>query len=314
MFSSERRLPHAAICTRSLRLTTSEVGLRYELHPNQDINTTGGNIKYCRTSTSVISATAPVAMRVLLSRLNLQFFIQPLPAMPSINAPSRNVPPPRQQSKQPKNTIVKKKPASVADRGLSKRTRGRQAHEENIRQHERAAVVGEQRILNRPSHMRHVEVLRTGHNVISNQVFTGREGKPPPQPRAKPPMPVWDRLAGQPGHPAGTTTAAARLTLDRREGGGQGVVAENNTGDAAGTSSQRISAEWAGGSDIRESGKEENRGSSGGRDRRSEQTTAHHAGENSPGAGRSQAATAVTSTTTTKPAVPPLDLSRQPTE
>lgn len=42
--------------------------------------------------------------------------------------------------------------------------------------------------------MRHVEVLRTGHNVISNQVFTGREGKPPLQPRARPPVPVWDRI------------------------------------------------------------------------------------------------------------------------
>lgn len=102
-----------------------------------------------------------------------------------------------QKKSQLKNTAVKiKEAAVVADRGLSKRTRGREAHEENIRQHEHAAAVSEQRALNRPSHMRHVEVLRTGHDVISNQVFTGREGKPPPKPRARPPAPVWDRLSG----------------------------------------------------------------------------------------------------------------------
>ncbi|CAM9647124.1 unnamed protein product, partial [Hapterophycus canaliculatus] len=98
---------------------------------------------------------------------------------------------------QPKKTVVKNKPASVADRGLSKRTRGRHAHEENVRQQERAAALREERTLNRPSHMRHVEVLRTGHNVVSNEIFTGRGGRPPPQPRARPPMPVWDRLSGQ---------------------------------------------------------------------------------------------------------------------
>lgn len=84
----------------------------------------------------------------------------------------------------------------MADRGLTKRSRGRQAHEENVRQHERQHERAEQRILNRPSHMRHVEVLRTGHDVISNQVFTGRQGRPPAKPRARPPAPVWDRLSG----------------------------------------------------------------------------------------------------------------------
>lgn len=214
--------------------------------------------------------------------------------------------PPPENNQQPKNTIAKKNTASVADRGLSKRTRGRQAHEENIRQHERAADVSEQRILNRPSHMRHVEVLRTGHNVISNQVFTGREGQPPPQPRAKPPMPIWDRLSGQPGHPEAMATAEARATLVRERGQG---VEGNTTGVANG--SQMVLADRGGGSDKPPCGKEE-RGSSSGRDRSSEQTTSH-VGESSAGSGAEilQAATAASST---KPAVPPLDLSRQPDE
>lgn len=89
--------------------------------------------------------------------------------------------------------------AVAADRGLTKRVAGRKVHEESIRQHERKAAIDDERTLNRPSHMRHVEVLRTGHDVISNQVFTGRVGKPPPQPRARPPVSVWDKLSGPDG-------------------------------------------------------------------------------------------------------------------
>ncbi|CAM9444739.1 unnamed protein product, partial [Laminaria digitata] len=101
-------------------------------------------------------------------------------------------------NQQPKNARAAKSEsaaAAVADRGLTKRTQGRQLHAENVLRHERSAEVRDQRTLNRPSHMRHVEILRTGHDVISNRVFTGREGKPPREPRARPPVPVWDRLA-----------------------------------------------------------------------------------------------------------------------
>lgn len=135
---------------------------------------------------------------------------------------------------QPKKTVVKND-SSVADRGLTKRTRGRQAHEENIRQHERAAAISEQRALNRPSHQRHVEVLRTGHNVISNRVFTGREGKPPPQPRAKPPVPVWDRLSRQPEAAAAAPRSTRGQEGNQREeegSGGRDLKERGGSGDS----------------------------------------------------------------------------------
>lgn len=36
--------------------------------------------------------------------------------------------------------------------------------------------------------------------MIINQIFTGREECPPPKPRTRPPVPVWDRLSGAETH------------------------------------------------------------------------------------------------------------------
>ncbi len=201
-----------------------------------------------------------------------------------------------------------KNKSSVADRGLFKRTRGRQAHEENIRQHERTAALNEQRTLNRPSHMRHVEVLRTGHDVISNRVFTGRDGKPPPQPRAKAPLPVWDRLAGQ-------RRESSEATAGREAGRG---LDEKSTGARAIGSSGRGRSRDGGGRDSgidtcgsAGRGEEDSSG-----DRENENILQHRtpAGEgngvgekNGADVARSKTATNVASSS--KPAVPPLDLS-----
>lgn len=217
-------------------------------------------------------------------------------------------------NKQPKKTVVDVTSASVQDRGLSKRTRGRQTYEDNIRQHERAAAESEQRILNRPSHMRHVEVLRTGHNVISNQDFAGREGKPPPQPRAKPPMPVWDRLKGKHEMPE----AAAFGSRPTTESNGGGQQHGDVTGLGQNDSREGSSSSWCGGEaptspggargneqpssrreappPLREVG-----GDNGGR-------IDDHGGEKNRGIGGRPSAEAAMPTT--KPAVPPLNLSR----
>lgn len=205
----------------------------------------------------------------------------------------------RKSRTQAKKTIVKNK-SSVADRGLSKRTRGRQAHEENIRQHERTAALNEQRTLNRPSHMRHVEVLRTGHDVISNRVFTGRNGRPPPQPRAKAPLPVWDRLAGQRRESSEATATGALGPPAGREAG-RGLE-EKSTGATAIGSSGRGHSRDGGGHDS-SIGSSGHAGRSG--DRENEQQAENRTppgegngvGENGADAARS------------KPAVPRLDLS-----
>lgn len=97
---------------------------------------------------------------------------------------------------QTKGQAKKSNVVNAADRGLGKRAHGRELYEESIHQHQRAAVASEERGLNRPSHQRHAERQRVGYDVISNQVFFGREGRPPPPPRARPPESVWDRLAG----------------------------------------------------------------------------------------------------------------------
>ena len=203
---------------------------------------------------------------------------------------------------------MKNSSSSVADRGLSKRTRGRQAHEENIRQHERAAAISEQRALNRPSHQRHVEVLRTGHDVISNQIFTGREGKPPPQPRAKPPVPVWDRLSRQPGQPGQPEApeAAPRATRgqegNRREADGGGAPAAATT--AVGGSGRHL----------------RDRGGSGGSrhleedsgDRRRERGGNGPPPQEGNGAESGRPMKAEHEASHSKPSVPPLDLPLQP--
>lgn len=54
------------------------------------------------------------------------------------------------------------------------------------------------RILNQSSQARHADALHAGH-VINNQIFTGRED-PPPKPRTRPSVPVWDRLSGPEMH------------------------------------------------------------------------------------------------------------------
>lgn len=85
----------------------------------------------------------------------------------------------------------------MAERGLSKRTRGREVSEQNVRRHQQAEVISEERALNRPSYRRHADRLRAGFDVISNQDYSGRDGRPPPPPRARPPVAVWDRVASQ---------------------------------------------------------------------------------------------------------------------
>ncbi|CBN75137.1 conserved unknown protein [Ectocarpus siliculosus] len=218
-------------------------------------------------------------------------------------------------NQQPKKTVVDMTSASVQDRGLSKRTRGRQTYEDNIRQHERAAAASEQRTLNRPSHMRHVEVLRTGHNVISNQDFAGREGKPPPQPRAKPPMPVWDRLKGKHEMPE-AAAIGSMPTAETNDGGQQhGDVTglgQTNSRDAGGSSGRcggQVPASPGGARGTEQPGTRreappplrEGSSNTGGR-------IDDHGGETNRGiGGRPSAEAAMPST---KPAVPPLNLSR----
>ncbi|CAB1119297.1 unnamed protein product [Ectocarpus sp. CCAP 1310/34] len=218
-------------------------------------------------------------------------------------------------NQQPKTTVVDMTSASVQDRGLSKRTRGRQTYEDNIRQHERAAAASEQQILNRPSHMRHVEVLRTGHNVISNQDFAGREGKPPPQPRAKPPMPVWDRLKGEHGMPE-AAALGSRPTAETNDGGqqhgnvtGLGQTDSRNADGSSGRCGGQAPASPGGvpGNERRSSRREAppllREGSSDNRGRIDD-----HGGETNRGMkGRMSAEVAMPST---KAAVPPLNLSR----
>lgn len=179
----------------------------------------------------------------------------------------------------------------MADRGVNKRAQGRQIHEENIRKHERAAALSEQRLLNRPSHMRHTEVLRTGHDVISNQVFTGREGRPPPQPRARPPVPVWDRVSG--GGNREVEESAARGDWRGNGGGGGGV-------DDGG-----VAYRGDGGGSRNDNGRRDNNdGASSGRQERSTASRSHHQ--------QQQGSNGETATMTTKKqVVPQLELSRQ---
>lgn len=220
--------------------------------------------------------------------------------------------PGRTTKQQPKKTVVKNQSSSVADRGLSKRTRGRQAHEENIRQHERAAAISEQRALNRPSHQRYVEVLRTGHNVISNRVFTGREGKPPPQPRAKPSVPVWARLSRQPGQPGQPEPAAAVPGPTRGQERSQREEAGSTAPATAPGGSGRDLRDDRGGSG--ESSRRRGRGEDDSGDRGSEKGGKDRQPPleegNCADAGRSTKAAHEDSHT--KPTVPPLDLSLQP--
>lgn len=110
----------------------------------------------------------------------------------------------------------------VADRGLNKRVRGREICEENIRQHEAAAGSSEERALNRPSHERHAERLRTGYDVISNEIFTGRTGQPLPPPRTRPPMPVWNRLAESEHGSASAEQQVASSTRELGKATGEG--------------------------------------------------------------------------------------------
>ena len=84
----------------------------------------------------------------------------------------------------------------MGERGLNKCVHGREEFEKNVRRHELERERAEQRMLNRSSHTRHAEVLRTGYDIISNQVFTGREGRPPPRPHARPPVPAWGWISG----------------------------------------------------------------------------------------------------------------------
>eukprot|EP00752_Nemacystus_decipiens_P006911 g6205.t1 len=210
-------------------------------------------------------------------------------------------------NQEPKKTVVKNN-SSVADRGLSKRTRGRQAHEENIRQHERAAAISEQRALNRPSHQRHVEVLRTGHNVISNRIFTGREGKPPPEPRAKPPVPVWDRLSRQSGQPEAGGAAS------RKTRGQEGNQREEEGSSASPTTAQKGSG---GGEDLRD------RGGNNDHSRRrvgveadsgdpGNEQGSHLSPGAETGADAGRSTMALQEASHSKPTVPPLDLPLQP--
>ncbi|CAN0486543.1 unnamed protein product, partial [Ectocarpus sp. 12 AP-2014] len=215
---------------------------------------------------------------------------------------------------QPKKTVVDMTSASVQDRGLSKRTRGRQTYEDNIRQHERAAAASEQRTLNRPSHMRHVELLRTGHNVVSNQDFAGREGKPPPQPRAKPPKPVWDRLKGKHGMPEAAAFGSrptAETNDECQQHGDVTRLGQTDSRDAGGSSGgcggeAPASPGGVRGNEQRSSHREapsplrEGSSDNGGR-------IDDHGGETNRGiGGRPSAEAAMPST---KPAVPPLNLS-----
>ncbi|CAM9251703.1 unnamed protein product [Ectocarpus fasciculatus] len=219
-------------------------------------------------------------------------------------------------NQQPKKTVVDMTSASVQDRGLSKRTRGRETYEDNIRQHERAAAASEQRTLNRPSHMRHVEVLRTGHNVISNRDFAGREGKPPPQPRAKPPMPVWDRLKGKHGIPE-AAAFGSRPTAENNDGGqrhgdvtGLGQADSRDAGSSSLCGGQSpASPGGARGNDPPSSRREaspplrERTGDSGGR-------IHDHGGGGEKNRGVGGRPSVEAAMPSTKPAVPPLNLSR----
>lgn len=154
---------------------------------------------------------------------------RPSPFLPK-RTTTNNLSETRFKTKQPKVSTAKGEVAAVDDRGVNKRAHGRHIHEEHIRQHERTAAISEQRALNRPSHMRHVEVLRTGHDVISNQVFTGREGRPPPQPRARPPVPVWDRLSGGVQLGAGSTSREVEESATREGRGGSGGGGDSGSG------------------------------------------------------------------------------------
>lgn len=247
----------------------------------------------------------------------------------------------RNSSKQPKNNRAASESAAaavVADRGLAKRAHGRQIHAEDVRRHERTAEVRDQRTLNRPSHMRHVETLRTGHDVISNRVFTGRKGKPPREPRARPPVPVWDRLArpeAAVGAGAGVAVAGCGGTGEalarERDGVGYVDAVHQPQQDHHHNHSHRGIGEGGGFGDNGDAGGRHASGSgdlSGGQGKKTDVAAAEsrpqRGGENAVGPGGggggedggTVAAPSMNGSRTSsrsKPNVPPLKLSRQPT-
>lgn len=218
----------------------------------------------------------------------------------------------------------------MAERGLSKRTRGREVNEQNVRRHQQAEVISEQRALNRPSYRRHAERLRAGFDVISNKDYSGRDGRPPPPPRARPPVAVWDRVAGQAtniaragsGHDSGVeapsaaagagkadTGSNAKEEGDGRACGGTGR-AEMNTvdndgrdygdGEGRGSGSGRC-RDYSGSVDVDGTGRRnDGRSVDGGEGRDSK-------GQQANGQTREEGNT--TAMMTRKQIVPPLDLS-----
>lgn len=204
----------------------------------------------------------------------------------------------------------------MANRGLNKRARGRELHEKHIQQHQQVATVSEDRALNRPSHQRHAERLRAGHDVISNHDFSGRDGRPPPLPRAQPPVSVWERLASQgtgEGVGAGAETEAGKQgtgrVQDLASGGTADRVARSSidsdtrgggAGGTEGSGSER-------GSGVTKSGQQRGGvdGRSGGRSASGGDRGSNGQGDEGKG-GREMVATAK------QYIVPPLDLSRRP--